>query len=53
MGVSGVISECFKGVKGKGVFQGSYIGVAWVLHVNCMGVSRVLVDCHNGVIWAL
>ena len=41
MGVSGVIPESFKGVKGKGVFQGCY-----------MGVSRVLVDCHNGVTWA-
>ena len=50
MGVSGVISECFKGVKGKG---GCFKGVTWVLHGNSMGVSRVLVDCHNGVTWAL
>ena len=34
MGVSDVISECFKGVKGKGCFK----GVTWVSHGNCMGV---------------
>ena len=41
MGVSGVISECFKGVKGKGVFQGCYMGVAGELHGCFKGVSRL------------
>ena len=45
----GVISECFKGVKGKGVFQGCYMGVAWELHGCFKGVTMVLHGHFKGV----
>ena len=53
MVVSGVISECFKGVKGKGVFQGCYMGVAWELHGCFKGVSRLSQWCYMGTLKVL
>ena len=53
MGVSDVISECFKGVKGKGVFQGWYMGVAWELHGCFQGVSRLSQWCYMGILKVL
>ena len=48
MGVSGVISECFKGAKGKGLFQGRYMGFAWELHGCLKGVSRLVTIVVHG-----
>ena len=53
MGVSGVISECFKGVKGKEVFPGCYMGVACELHGCFKGVSRLSQWCYMGTLKVL
>ena len=53
MGVSGVISDCFNGVKGKGVFQGCYMGVAWELHGCLKGVSSLPQWCYMGILKVL
>ena len=53
MGVSGVISECFKGVKGKGVFPGCCMGVACELHGCFKGVSRLSQWCYMGTLKVL
>ena len=53
MGVSGVISECFKSVKGKGVFQWCYMGVAWELHGCFKGVCRLSKWCYMSILKVL
>ena len=53
MGVSGVISECLKGVKGKEVFQGCYMDVAWELHGCFKGIRRLSQWCYMGILKVL